>query len=169
MLVTVRSCIQRRSLSARCFCASALTGALHASPVLKQPWLCIHHTLARPLQGMQELHKAAPQTAGGEADPETQQAVQRVFNLVRNGTSGSAAKDCNLTLDDVVRFYNVSVTPAHCAMDSCTMARAWYFTLNHQHTQRAAIFMHNQDVCEDLEKDDSAGVGARAGCCSVAS
>ena len=121
------------------------------------------------LQGMQELHKAAPQTAGGEADPETQQAVQRVFNLVRNGTSGSAAKDCNLTLDDVVRFYNVSVTPAHCAMDSCTMARAWYFTLNHQHTQRAAIFMHNQDVCEDLEKDDSAGVGARAGCCSVAS
>ena len=74
------------------------------------------------LQGMQELHKAAPQTAGGEADPETQQAVQRVFNLVRNGTSGSAAKDCNLTLDDVVRFYNVSDTPARCAMDSCTMA-----------------------------------------------
>ena len=75
------------------------------------------------LQGMQELHKAAPQTAGGEADPETQQAVQRVFNLVRNGTSGSAAKDCNLTLDDVVRFYNVSDMPARCAMDSCTMAR----------------------------------------------
>ena len=72
---------------------------------------------------MQELHKAAPQTAGGEADPETQQAVQRVFNLVRNGTSGSAAKDCNLTLDDVVRFYNVSDTPARCAMDSCTTAR----------------------------------------------
>ena len=70
------------------------------------------------LQGMQELHKAAPQTAGGEADPETQQAVQRVFNLVRNGTSGSAAKDCNLTLDDVVRFYNVSSsTLACCATD----------------------------------------------------
>ena len=73
------------------------------------------------LQGMQELHKAAPQTAGGEADPETQQAVQRVFNLVRNGTSGSAAKDCNLTLDDVVRFYNVRSTLARCATGSCTI------------------------------------------------
>ena len=74
------------------------------------------------LQGMQELHKAAPQTAGGEADPETQQAVQRVFNLVRNGACGSAAKDCNLTLDDVVRFYNVSSAPACNALDLCTMA-----------------------------------------------
>ena len=61
-------------------------------------------------QGMQDLNKAAPQAAGGEADPETQQAVQRVFNLVRNGASGNGngAKDCDLTLDDVVRFYNVS-------------------------------------------------------------
>ena len=61
---------------------------------------------------MQDLNKAAPQAAGGEADPETQQAVQRVFNLVRNGASGNGngngAKDCDLTLDDVVRFYNVS-------------------------------------------------------------
>lgn len=67
-------------------------------------------------QGLQELHKAAPQAAGGggEADPETQQAVQRVFNLVRNGASSSnesSAKGCNLTLDDVVRFYNVSPAP----------------------------------------------------------
>jgi hypothetical protein len=61
-------------------------------------------------QGMQDLNKAAPQAAGGEADAETQQAVQRVFNLVRNGASsnGNGAKDCDLTLDDVVRFYNVS-------------------------------------------------------------
>ncbi len=57
---------------------------------------------------MVELNKAAPQAAGGEADPETQQAVQRVFSLVRNGTSNGGAKDADLTLDDVVRFYNVS-------------------------------------------------------------
>ena len=78
--------------------------------------MCAVHVLATVtegkllLQGMQDLNKAAPQAAGGEADPETQQAVQRVFNLVRNGASsnGSGAKDCDLTLDDVVRFYNVS-------------------------------------------------------------
>lgn len=54
---------------------------------------------------MQELHRAAPQAAGGETDPETQQAVQRVLTVVR-GTSNGASPD--LTLDDVVRFYNVS-------------------------------------------------------------
>ena len=56
-------------------------------------------------QGMKELHRAAPQAAGGETDPETQQAVQRVLAVVR-GTANGAAPD--LTLDDVVRFYNVS-------------------------------------------------------------
>ena len=57
------------------------------------------------LQGMQELNRAAPQAAGGETDPETQQAVQRVLTVVR-GTSNGATPE--LTLDDVVRFYNVS-------------------------------------------------------------
>ena len=78
--------------------------------------MCAVHILATTSvryllrQGMQDLNKAAPQAAGGEADPETQQAVQRVFNLVRNGASsdGNGAKDYDLTLDDVVRFYNVS-------------------------------------------------------------
>lgn len=78
--------------------------------------MCAVHILAtvtvRHLlrQGMQDLNKAAPQAAGGEADPETQQAVQRVFNLVRNGASSNSngTKVYDLTLDDVVRFYNVS-------------------------------------------------------------
>ena len=56
---------------------------------------------------MQELHRAAPQAAGGESDPETHQAVQRVLTVVR-GTSNGATP--SLTLDDVVRFYNVSRT-----------------------------------------------------------
>lgn len=40
---------------------------------------------------------------------ETTQAVQRVFALVRNGEGGepNGAPAPNLTLDDVVRFYNV--------------------------------------------------------------
>ena len=66
-------------------------------------------------QGMQELHRAAPQAAGGETDPETQQAVQRVLTVVR-GTGNGAAPD--LTLDDVVRFYNVGralPTPSACS------------------------------------------------------
>ena len=114
----VTSCTQSHSLSARySLCLRTDRGIACQSSA--EAAVAVHSaTSCTALQGMQELHKAAPQTAGGEADPETQQAVQRVFNLVRNGTSGSAAKDCNLTLDDVVRFYNVSDTPAGCAKDN---------------------------------------------------
>ena len=85
-------------------CYTVAEHMLHASqPSLKALPL---RTAALP-QGMQELHKAAPQAPGGESDPETHQAVQRVLTVVR-GTSNGATP--SLTLDDVVRFYNVSRT-----------------------------------------------------------
>lgn len=56
----------------------------------------------------QEAQPGSSQSFGLEADAETTQAVQRVFNLVRNGHSGTNGKDASLSLDDVVRFYNVS-------------------------------------------------------------
>jgi hypothetical protein len=60
-------------------------------------------------------------TGSLEADAETTQAVQRVFNLVRNGHGPSNGKEPALTLDDVVRFYNVS-PPADFA---CCLRCCW--------------------------------------------
>ncbi|CAL5220821.1 g2898 [Coccomyxa viridis] len=77
--------------------------AMSAPSGLPQPVSPVHPMVQ---QGMQELNRAAPQAAGGETDPETQQAVQRVLTVVR-GTSNGATPE--LTLDDVVRFYNVWV------------------------------------------------------------
>ena len=50
-----------------------------------------------------------------EADVETTLAVQRVFALVRNGEAGepNGTPAPNLTLDDVVRFYNVRPWPLY--------------------------------------------------------
>lgn len=60
----------------------------------------------------QEVHALAhAQPANMETDPDTTRAVQRVFALVRNGDAAPDAKEPPLSLDDVVRFYNVR--PSH--------------------------------------------------------
>lgn len=60
---------------------------------------------------MQDIHAVASvPPVPMETDADTTRAVQRVFALVRNGEGQANAKDAPLSLDDVVRFYNVSTT-----------------------------------------------------------
>ncbi len=67
----------------------------------------------RPQAGLSAQQAAATEAFNLEADLETTLAVQKVFALVRNGEAGNnGGKDANLTLDDVVRFYNVRAAAA---------------------------------------------------------
>ncbi|CAL8472027.1 g11569 [Coccomyxa elongata] len=65
------------------------------------------HGMATVLHEVHALAHAQP--ANMEADPDTTRAVQRVFALVRNGDAAPDAKEPPLSLDDIVRFYNVWV------------------------------------------------------------
>lgn len=63
---------------------------------------------------VQQVHALAPTPpVNMEADADTTRAVQRVFALVRKGEAATDAKEPPLTLDDVVRFYNVSTAPLY--------------------------------------------------------
>ncbi|KAK9905860.1 hypothetical protein WJX75_007711 [Coccomyxa subellipsoidea] len=63
-----------------------------------------------PPSVLHQVHALAPTPpVNMEADADTTRAVQRVFALVRKGEAATDAKEPPLTLDDVVRFYNVWV------------------------------------------------------------
>lgn len=86
------------------------------------------HANEEQLAGVQEVHVLAPtQPVNMEADADTTRAVQRVFALVRNGEAVADAKGPPLTLDDVVRFYNVSLPLLLCSL----IVQSWACTELH--------------------------------------